>query len=203
VSEDQVTVEMEIAAPPERVFEALVDQKQLAEWWGREPSVVLTEFRMDARKGGRWGFKARPAKGHEPGPAAEELRRRGATQFEAHGEVVELVRPRLLVWSWIANYNQDPKHATTRVRVTHSGLAKEPIARKDYGSGWIGVLQLLKSYLALTPYQNRYRSSTVVFLRITSPKTCSLIFLSSRSVALTEICVAAFAYRPTAAFALR
>jgi uncharacterized protein YndB with AHSA1/START domain len=160
VSEDQVTVEMEIAAPPERVFDALVDQKQLAEWWGKEPSVELTEFRMDGRKGGRWGFKAKPVKGHYEGPALEQLRASGAAQFEAHGEVLELVRPRLLVWSWIANYHQDPKHATTvrweleptkkgtRVRVTHSGLAREPIARKDYEGGWVGVLRLLNDYLA-------------------------------------------------------
>jgi hypothetical protein len=34
----------------------------------------------------------------------------------------------------------------THVRVTHSGLENENIARKDYGAGWAGVLQHLKSH---------------------------------------------------------
>jgi len=32
------------------------------------------------------------------------------------------------------------------LRVTHSGLADQPIARKDYGGGWLGVLELLQKY---------------------------------------------------------
>ena len=40
-----------------------------------------------------------------------------------------------------------PSATGTRVRVTHSGLANEPISRKDYGQGWDGVLHLLQTYL--------------------------------------------------------
>jgi hypothetical protein len=32
------------------------------------------------------------------------------------------------------------------LRVTHSGLADQPIARKDYSGGWPGVLELLQKY---------------------------------------------------------
>lgn len=33
--QDSVTCEIEIAAPPERVFKARTDPKQLFEWWAR------------------------------------------------------------------------------------------------------------------------------------------------------------------------
>ncbi len=39
--QDAVSQEIEIAAPPERVFRALTDPKQLFAWWGKEPSVEL------------------------------------------------------------------------------------------------------------------------------------------------------------------
>jgi uncharacterized protein YndB with AHSA1/START domain len=155
---DAVTAEIEIAAPPERVFKALTDPGQLFTWWGKEPSVVLNKFEMEGRKGGRWRFECRPAPGAQHGDVEKQLQKNQAQQFEAHGEVLECDPPRLLVWSWIANWHEHPAARTivrwelsptktgTRVRVTHSGLAQEPISRKDYGAGWQGVLQLLKNY---------------------------------------------------------
>src|SRR5579883_1714612 len=35
----------------------------------------------------------------------------------------------------------------TLVRVTHSGLAELPVARKDYAGGWPGVLANLKDFV--------------------------------------------------------
>lgn len=113
---------------------------------------------MDARKGGKYQFRCKPAPGAQHGEVGEQLRKRGLREFVCQGEVLEIDPPRLLVWSWIANWHENPEHATvvrwelsptatgTRVRVTHSGLAQEPIARKDYGAGWVGVLQLLKNF---------------------------------------------------------
>ncbi len=156
--QDAVSQEIEIAAPPERVFRALTDPKQLFTWWGQEPSVELQEFQMDARAGGKYRYRCTPAPGAQHGEVGEQLRKRGLREFECHGEVLEIDPPRLLVWSWIANWHEHPGHATivrwelsptatgTRVRVTHSGLAQEPISRKDYGTGWAGVLQLLKNF---------------------------------------------------------
>lgn len=159
-NQDSVVVELEIAAPPERVFQALTDQQQLFTWWGKEPSVELTKFTMEGRAGGRWGFECKPRPGHDLGPVAEQLRKEGQEHFEVHGEVLEVLPPSLVVWSWIANWHEHPAHPTivrwelkptksgTLVRVTHSGLAQEPISRKDYGSGWVGVLQLLNTFVA-------------------------------------------------------
>lgn len=44
---------VEIAAPPDRVFEALTDARELAEWWGGgDPRVLDSE--SDVRPGGTW-----------------------------------------------------------------------------------------------------------------------------------------------------
>jgi uncharacterized protein YndB with AHSA1/START domain len=156
--QDAVTCEIEIAAPPERVFAALTDPKQLFSWWGKEPSVVLSVFEMDARPGGRWRFRCKPAPGAQHGEVGEQVKQSGEQVFEAHGEILEYVPPRLLVWSWLANWHEHPDSPTvvrwdlkstpkgTLVRVTHSALAQEPVSREGYGAGWQGVLQLLNNH---------------------------------------------------------
>jgi uncharacterized protein YndB with AHSA1/START domain len=157
-TQDSVIAEIEIAAPAERVFQALTDQQQLFTWWGAQPSVELSSFAMQARKGGRYHYSCRPRPGKDFGPITEQLQQNGEVVFDCHGEVLEIDPPRLLVWSWFANWHAHPKHATivrweltptkngTLVRVTHSELANEPESRKDYGTGWQGVLHLLKSF---------------------------------------------------------
>ncbi|HSP15101.1 MAG TPA: SRPBCC domain-containing protein [Thermoanaerobaculia bacterium] len=149
--QDAVVSEIEIGAPPEAVFRALTDSKELFAWWGTEPSVDLKRFDMDARVGGRWSFEGSDTAGRPVN---------GVTHFEAHGEIVEMVPPRLLAYTWIANWHDDPKQRTlvrweleetktgTRVRVTHSGLARLDVARKDYTGGWPGVLKLLEKSMA-------------------------------------------------------
>jgi uncharacterized protein YndB with AHSA1/START domain len=44
---------VDIAAPPEQVFEALTDANELAAWWGRDESRVVGS-EADARPGGAW-----------------------------------------------------------------------------------------------------------------------------------------------------
>ncbi len=82
LEQDEVFVEVEMAVPPERVFQALTDAKQLFAWWGKEPSVELSVFEMDARPGGRWRFQCKPAAGAGHGAVGEQLRRNGAREFE-------------------------------------------------------------------------------------------------------------------------
>jgi uncharacterized protein YndB with AHSA1/START domain len=88
----------------------------------------------------------------------EQARGKWVDEFEGHGEVLEIDPPRLLVYTWIANWHADPKCKTvvrweltpskggTLVKVTHSGLAEEDVACKDYSSGWPGVVELLKKF---------------------------------------------------------
>ena len=81
------------------------------------------------------------------------------SEFECHGEILEIDPPRLLVYTWIANWHEDKHRKTivrwdleargsgTHVKVTHSGLAEEWAARKDYSGGWPGVLGQLKKFV--------------------------------------------------------
>jgi len=39
--QDSIVTEIEIAAPPERVFEALTDPAQLMLWWAATPNGAL------------------------------------------------------------------------------------------------------------------------------------------------------------------
>lgn len=157
--QDAISQEIEIAAPPERVFRALTDPKQLFTWWGAEPTVELLTFEMDGRKGGKYLYRCKPKPGADFGEVGEQLKNSGSGEFICHGEVLEIDPPRLLVWSWLANWHEHPDSPTivrweltptakgTRVRVIHSGLAHEPVSRKDYGQGWLGVLNLLRNFL--------------------------------------------------------
>ena len=47
-----VVTEIHIAAPPERVFQALIDPKQVMAWW-TNPECPIESFVMEPRKGGR------------------------------------------------------------------------------------------------------------------------------------------------------
>ena len=53
--QDAIVTEIEIAAPPERVFQALTDPSQLMLWWAASPAGALWE--MDARPGGKWRYE--------------------------------------------------------------------------------------------------------------------------------------------------
>jgi uncharacterized protein YndB with AHSA1/START domain len=144
---DAIVCEIQIAAPPDRVFQALTDPGELMIWFN-DPSCPVKFWEMDARLGGRYRYAT------EKGTVTVN----GVSEFECHGEILELDPPRLLVYSWIANWHDDkvrrtvvrwelsPDAAGTLVTVTHSGLVLEQSARKDYSGGWPGVLALLKNF---------------------------------------------------------
>jgi uncharacterized protein YndB with AHSA1/START domain len=140
---DAVVSEIEIAAPADRVFEALVNHDQALQW-GNGDAFQIIHWEMDARPGGKWRFLSRA--------------RAGDQEFDHHGEVVEVDRPRVLAYSWYANWHSDPTHRTmvrwelaptptgTLVKVTHSGLATMPDACTGYSQGWPGLLEQVKAF---------------------------------------------------------
>ena len=81
------------------------------------------------------------------------------SEFKASGEIVEFDPPRVVAYTWDANWHENPSQSTlvrwelfptkngTRVTVTHSGLSKQGTALKDYSGGWPGVLDELKKYV--------------------------------------------------------
>jgi uncharacterized protein YndB with AHSA1/START domain len=148
--QDAVVSQIEIAAPPERVFQALTDAAQLKRWFD-DPACPVKFWEMDARVGGRYRYAT------EKGSIVVN----NVSEFECHGEILEYDPPRVLAYTWIANWHDDvarrtvvrweltPKAGGTHVKVTHSGLAHLPIARKDYTGGWPGVLESLKKFAEL------------------------------------------------------
>jgi uncharacterized protein YndB with AHSA1/START domain len=149
VTADQNTViaEIDILAPPNRVFQALTDPEQLVRWFTDE-SCPVKFWRMGARLGGNYSYVT------EKGNFVVN----GVDEFVCYGEIKEVDPPRLLVYTWISNWHLDKDMKTvvrweltlnasgTHVKVTHSGLAQEPEARKDYRGGWPEVVEKLKQF---------------------------------------------------------
>jgi uncharacterized protein YndB with AHSA1/START domain len=140
---DTIVSEIDIAAPPARVFKAISDANEI-----RRRSPELNAFEMDLRVGGKWHLEMRP-------PTAYK----GFALIRHEGEILELDPPRLFVYTWLANFHKDknmrsivrweltPTKSGTHVKMTHSGLATEPEASKDYTGGWPGVLEQIKTVL--------------------------------------------------------
>ncbi len=146
--QDAVVCEVDIAAPPERVFQALIDPRQVMQWWTSE-QCQIESFSFEARRGGRWTYDTKKS----------ALSVNGVSQFHCEGEVVEFDPPRSLAYTWIANWHEDQSRQTTvrweltkagsgtHIRITHSGLSNLPVARKDYSGGWPGVVESLKKFV--------------------------------------------------------
>jgi len=131
---DEIVSEIQIAAPAERVFQALVDPNQVVKWWGQTGIYRCTEFQSDLRPGGKWKSAGKDGEGR---------------RFEIGGEYLEIDPPRLLVQSWVATWTGDAKTMVrweleaakqgTLVRIRHSGFAAYPELAKSY-RGWPRML---------------------------------------------------------------
>jgi uncharacterized protein YndB with AHSA1/START domain len=138
---DSIVSEIAISAPPERVFQALVDPSQVVRWWGHTSTYRCTEFQSDLRPGGKWRKAGLNAEGQT---------------FELTGEYLEIDPPRLLVQSWVASWTGavkttvrwelEPTKQGTLVRIRHTGLASHPELAKSY-SGWPRLLGWLQALL--------------------------------------------------------
>jgi uncharacterized protein YndB with AHSA1/START domain len=144
---DAVITEIEIAAPPARVFEALTNRAQALQW-GKGEAFEVTHWEMDTRPGGKWRFVSVQRSEAGAGKA-----------FEHHGEVLQIKPPHVLEVSWFANWHPDPEHRTvvrwdlapsptgTRLKVTHSNLAALAGAAQGYSQGWPGLVQQIKNFV--------------------------------------------------------
>jgi uncharacterized protein YndB with AHSA1/START domain len=188
--QDAVIAEIDISAPPSRVFEALIDPGQLMNWF-TDASCPVKFWKMDAKLGKAYSYATKKG-----GVVIN-----GIDEFECHGEITEIHPPSLLVYTWIGNWHLDPERKTivrweltptatgTHVKVTHSGLAQEPAARADYSGGWSGVMEKLKQFMetgkvelamattAITPDQDTIKAEVQiaapperVFQALTDPR---------------------------------
>jgi uncharacterized protein YndB with AHSA1/START domain len=125
-----------IAAPVERVWNALTDGDVTRRYWGHEN-------RSDWKPGSRW----------------EHVRVGPGGEVDIAGRVIEVDPPRRLVTSWFdpgdegddaktsrVTYEIEAMGAESKLVVTHSHL-NEPGMRAGVSAGWPLVLSSLKSFL--------------------------------------------------------
>jgi uncharacterized protein YndB with AHSA1/START domain len=147
LDEGTVLASVEIAAPPERVFDALTDPKQLVAWWGSPDTYQTEEWAADVRVGGRWRARGRSADGKP---------------YTVEGEFLEVDPPRKLVHTWIYDwdggrsttvaYRLEPIDGGTRVRLRHWGFGDRIEACRQHGQGWERVLGWLRAHITAPRY---------------------------------------------------
>lgn len=138
---DAIVSEIYIAASPDRVFQALVDPKQVPQWWGQAGVYRRTKFSAELRVGGKWRSSGVDGEGR---------------RFEVSGEYLEIDRTRKLVSTWVASWTGDvkttvrwelePTNRGTLVRIRHAGLSTHPELAQSY-RGWPRMLGWLQVFL--------------------------------------------------------
>ena len=140
---DTIVVEIDIAAPPERVFEAWTDPQQRLAWWGDDAAYRGTGMQSDLRVGGKWRTEGKSADGKP---------------FAVWGEYTRIEPPKALGFTWNHDWGQSGLPPTnvlieltatssgTHVTLTHSGFTSAP-DRDSHNQGWQRVLAWLNSYL--------------------------------------------------------
>ena len=129
-----------IRGAAERVFAALTDPGQRMKWWGAEGRFQVMEMESDLRTGGKWIMRG-TAMGRP---------------FQVSGQYRQIERPRLLVFTWLPDWQGDATESVvrfdleedngiTRVRLTHSGLATE--SSRTSHRGWPQILTWLQAYV--------------------------------------------------------
>ena len=141
-----VKAEIDLAAPPERVFRSLTDGNELAAWWGSDGMYRTTEWVIDLRPGGKWSTLAVGVDG---------------SKSTVGGEYLEVDPPRRLVYTWrpswddfqetTVRYDLVPTATGTRLLVTHSGFGEHAVRAEGTGDGWKHVLDWLGEFIATNP----------------------------------------------------
>jgi uncharacterized protein YndB with AHSA1/START domain len=139
---DVILADIFVAAPQERVFQAITDPQQLRQWWGQDGMYRSTKWEADLRPGGKWLCEG------EGGSTGK---------YQVSGEFLEIDPPRALVYTWIASWS-GPLATTvhwelksveggTQVNLRHSGFQALPEAARDHAQGWSRVLVWMQGYV--------------------------------------------------------
>ena len=140
IANDTIVQEIVIKAPAERIFEALTNPAQRTQWWGAEGRFQTTHMESDLRPGGKWMMRGNGI---------------GGRPFTIRGEYRQIESPRLLIFTWLPDWQEDAfetlvrfdlieNNGVTAVRLTHSGLATES-SRLSH-KGWPQILTWLQAY---------------------------------------------------------
>lgn len=137
-----VFASVEIAVPPERVFRALTDPRELVKWWGAPEVYRTEEWKVDLRVGGHWEVR-----GHEADGKA----------FVAQGQYVVIEPPHRLTLTWepswlpglktTLSYRLEAVAGGTRLTLRHEGFLGQGDAAQSHTRGWEQVLGWLAKHL--------------------------------------------------------
>ncbi len=139
---DRIVAEIFIAAPRERIFQAITDPQQAVRWWGQSGKYRFNEFHMDVRVGGKWSCA---------GPS-ENM----GTNFTVHGEFLEVDPPRKLAYTWSSSWmpavtevrwELEAQGNGTIAKLTHTGFAGNADQAKGHSLGWSLVLGWLQAFV--------------------------------------------------------
>ena len=139
LSEGQIFASVEIAAPLERVFQALAS-KEIVDWWVNPGVFDTREWSGDVRKGGHW--RASGVARGQP--------------YTLEGEFLEVDPPTRLVHTWkrvgapgaptIVSYLLQRQDGGTRLTLRHSGF-DPPESCATTSDGWEASLARLAAML--------------------------------------------------------
>src|SRR5271165_294852 len=126
---------VEIAAPPERVFEALVREEDVLRWWRSDQGYQTTLWKADVRPGGKWRADGNMSDGRV---------------YAVEGEFTEVEAPHRLGFTWRPDWDApnetrvtyvlEPIEQGTRLTLRHEGFAGRIAACRNHTSGWERVL---------------------------------------------------------------
>jgi uncharacterized protein YndB with AHSA1/START domain len=132
-----------VEATPQRVFEAMTDPEQVAQWWGPE-GFTCPEVTLDPKEGGAYRIAMQPPVG--------EL-------FHLVGEYLEVQPPSRLAYTFrweppdpddqqtVARLALHPRDGATEVALIQGPFATE--ARRElHEAGWTESLARLAGHLA-------------------------------------------------------
>jgi uncharacterized protein YndB with AHSA1/START domain len=138
--EGLILARVELAASPDRVFQALAS-RDVVEWWVRPGIFDTRDWTGEVRAGGRW--RASGVGGGRP--------------YALEGEFLELDPPRRLVHTWrgvgapgepsTVTYHLDPHGDGTHVTLRHVGFASRETCAATC-AGWETSFERLAEWLA-------------------------------------------------------
>jgi len=171
---------VEIAATPDRVFEALTRAEDVMRWWGAEDSHRTTLWEADVRPGGKWRAGGRSADGQI---------------YAVQGEFTEVDAPRKLAFTWRADWDAphetrvtyllEPLELGTRLTLHHEGFAGRVPACNRHTSGWRRVLGWLQADLRPTPAPVHY-----FLFKLLAPRPSFMLDMTADERALMQSHVA-------------
>ena len=140
LAEGHILASVEVAAPPERVFRALVSQ-EIVDWWVRPGVFNTTEWTGYVRVGGRWRAsgvgRGRP--------------------YALEGEFIEIDPPHKVVHTWhgvgtpgaptTVTYSLERLDGGTRITLRHTGFTSRESCTST-SVGWETSFARLEEFLA-------------------------------------------------------